>query len=405
MGSTFKMGAGMNVQDRLIALHDLDCPWRPGDLEQRKGRIVRQGNSNPKVHVYRYVTEGTFDSYLWQTVENKQKFISQIMTSKSPVRSCEDVDETALSYAEIKALCAGNPLIREKMDLDIDVARLRLLKADHESQRYRMEDNLLRNYPQQIQKNKGFISGLEADMRTLAEHPHPTIIEEKPAKADGEPPAEPAAPDGEPPVNGATSVSKGFAGMEFHGELVTDKAEAGKLLIAEMRRTAQIREEQHLVDPVEVGKYRGFSAAMSVENFGSTFVLTLQGQMTHRVELGMDVVGNFLRIDHALDKMPERIAALQTQINSIQSQMEVLRNEVNRPFAQESELQQKSARLAELNAKLGIDDGTAPAAGEPAPEERPAKEVRPSVLNNLKRPLRPRQAEGNSKPKRSEQER
>ena len=405
MGSTFKMGAGMNVQDRLIALHDLDCPWRPGDLEQRKGRIVRQGNSNPKVHVYRYVTEGTFDSYLWQTVENKQKFISQIMTSKSPVRSCEDVDETALSYAEIKALCAGNPLIREKMDLDIDVARLRLLKADHESQRYRMEDNLLRNYPQQIQKNKGFISGLEADMRTLAEHPHPTIIEEKPAKADGEPPAEPAAPDGEPPVNGATSVSKGFAGMEFHGELVTDKAEAGKLLIAEMRRTAQIREEQHLVDPVEVGKYRGFSAAMSVENFGSTFVLTLQGQMTHRVELGMDVVGNFLRIDHALDKMPERIAALQTQINSIQSQMEVLRNEVNRPFAQESELQQKSARLAELNAKLGIDDGTAPAAGEPAPEERLAKEVRPSVLNNLKRPLRPRQAEGNSKPKRSEQER
>ena len=290
---------------------------------------------------------------MWQTVENKQKFISQIMTSKSPVRSCEDVDETALSYAEIKALCAGNPLIREKMDLDIDVARLRLLKADHESQRYRMEDNLLRNYPQQIQKNKGFISGLEADMRTLAEHPHPTIIEEKPAKADGEPPAEPAAPDGEPPVNGATSVSKGFAGMEFHGELVTDKAEAGKLLIAEMRRTAQIREEQHLVDPVEVGKYRGFSAAMSVENFGSTFVLTLQGQMTHRVELGMDVVGNFLRIDHALDKMPERIAALQTQINSIQSQMEVLRNEVNRPFAQESELQQKSARLAELNAKLG----------------------------------------------------
>lgn len=405
MGSTFKMGAGMNVQDRLIALHDLDCPWRPGDLEQRKGRIVRQGNSNPKVHIYRYVTEGTFDSYLWQTVENKQKFISQIMTSKSPVRSCEDVDETALSYAEIKALCAGNPLIREKMDLDIEVARLRLLKADHESQRYRMEDNLLRNYPQQIQKNKGFIAGLEADMKTLAKHPHPTVIEEKPAKVDGEPPVEPAAPDGEPPVNGGTSASKGFAGMEFHGELVTDKMEAGKLLIAEMRRTAKIREEQHLVDPVEVGKYRGFSAAMSVEDFGSTFVLTLQGQMTHRVELGMDVVGNFLRIDHALDKMPERIAALQTQINSIQSQMEVLRNEVNRPFAQETELQQKSARLAELNAALGIDDGTAPAAGEPAPEERLAKEARPSVLNNLKRPLPPRQAEENSKPKRSEPER
>jgi len=268
-----------------------------------------------------------------------------------------------------------------------------------------MEDNLLRNYPQQIQKNKGFIAGLEADMKTLAKHPHPTVIEEKPAKVDGEPPVEPAAPDGEPPVNGGTSASKGFAGMEFHGELVTDKIEAWKLLIAEMRRTAKIREEQHLVDPVEVGKYRGFSAAMSVEDFGSTFVLTLQGQMTHRVELGMDVVGNFLRIDHALDKMPERIAALQTQINSIQSQMEVLRNEVNRPFAQETELQQKSARLAELNAALGIDDGTAPAAGEPAPEERLAKEARPSVLNNLKRPLPPRQAEENSKPKRSEPER
>ena len=188
MGSTFKMGAGMNVQDRLIALHDLDCPWRPGDLEQRKGRIVRQGNKNPTVHIYRYVTEGTFDSYLWQTVENKQKFISQIMTSKSPVRSCEDVDETALSYAEIKALCAGNPLIKEKMDLDIDVARLRLLKSDHQSNQYRMEDDLLKRFPEKIKENEGFIAGLEADMKTLAEHPHPMVpvTVEKPPQADGE---------------------------------------------------------------------------------------------------------------------------------------------------------------------------------------------------------------------------
>jgi hypothetical protein len=173
LGSTFKMGAGTNVQDRLIALHDLDCPWRPGDLEQRKGRIVRQGNGNEKVHIYRYVTEGTFDSYLYQTVENKQKFISQIMSSKSPVRSCEDIDETALSYAEIKALCAGNPLIKERMDLDIDVSRLRLMKADHQSKQFRMEDNLLKRFPEQIEQSKGFIRGFQADIKMLAAHPHP----------------------------------------------------------------------------------------------------------------------------------------------------------------------------------------------------------------------------------------
>ena len=173
MGSTFKMGAGMNVQDRLIALHDLDCPWRPGDLEQRSGRIIRQGNRNKQVHIYRYVTEGTFDSYLWQTVENKQKFISQIMTSKSPVRSCDDVDETALSFAEIKALCAGNPQIKEKMDLDIEVSRLKVLKADHLSQQFRMEDNLLKYFPEQIQKLQSIIAGLEADIHLAESHPHP----------------------------------------------------------------------------------------------------------------------------------------------------------------------------------------------------------------------------------------
>ena len=404
MGSTFKMGAGMNVQDRLIALHDLDCPWRPGDLEQRKGRIVRQGNNNKTVHIYRYVTEGTFDSYLWQTVENKQKFISQIMTSKSPVRSCEDVDETALSYAEIKALCAGNPLIKQKMDLDIDVARLRLLRADHQSKQYRMEDNLLRRFPEQIKENEEFIAGLEADMKTLAEHPHPTIVKEKPAAADGEPPAV-LSIDGAgteaPSAGGAATVVKGFAGMEFNGQLVTDKAEAGKLLLAEMRRAAKIRKDEKNLNPLNVGNYRGFSAELTLEDFGSTFVLTLKGQMTHRAELGEDVVGNFLRMDHTLEKMPDRIMRLRGQISDLQDQMKALRKEVGKPFPQEAELQEKSARLAELNAELGIDDGAA----APPAERRLAKEVRPSILNNLKRPLPPRQADETGKARKREPER
>ena len=198
LGSTAKMGAGTNVQDRLVALHDLDCPWRPGDLAQRKGRIERQGNQNPLVHVYRYVTEGTFDAYLWQTVENKQKFISQIMTSKSPVRSCDDVDETALSFAEIKALCAGDPRIKERMDLDVEVSKLKLMKADHQSKQYRLEDQLLKYFPEEIEKNKGFIAGLEADMATLAAHPHP---------------------------------EDGFAGMEVRGDVLTDKENAGAALL------------------------------------------------------------------------------------------------------------------------------------------------------------------------------
>ena len=388
MGSTFKMGAGMNVQDRLIALHDLDCPWRPGDLEQRKGRIIRQGNINPKVYIYRYVTDGTFDSYLWQTVENKQKFISQIMTSKSPVRSCEDVDETALSYAEIKALCAGNPLIREKMDLDIDVARLRLLKADHESQRFRMEDNLFRNYPRRIKENEGFIAGLEADIETLKEHPHPVITEQNSVKSGS-----------------SVSAKKGFAGMEFHGELFTDKAEAGKMLLAEMRNAAKQRAENKNMGPLECGSYRGFSASVSVEDFGRTFILTLKGQMTHRVELGEDIAGNFLRMDNALDKIPERIVNLQTQNSDLQKQIETLRGEVEKPFAQETELLEKSARLLELNAELGIDNGTLPTAGLLKPEQNLAKMERSSVLDSLKRPLPHQPASRDSKPKKQEQER
>ena len=341
MGSTFKMGAGMNVQDRLVALHDLDCPWRPGDLEQRSGRIIRQGNRNKEVHIYRYVTESTFDAYLWQTVENKQKFISQIMTSKSPVRSCEDIDEAALSYAEIKALCAGDERIREKMDLDVDVARLRLMKANHQSQQYRLEDNILRHFPAQIEENKGFLSGFEADMKTLEQHPHP---------------------------------KDGFAGMEVKGDLLTDKDNAGAALLEAFKDAKGL-------EPVSIGSYRGFSMSLTVENFGKDFILTLKGKMSHRVELGKDARGNLVRIDNALAQMPERYKTVQGRLENVQAQLATAKAELGKPFPQEAELKEKSARLAELNAELNIDDRT--------PMEQAAENVvakRPSVLGKLKAP-------------------
>ena len=341
MGSTFKMGAGMNVQDRLVALHDLDCPWRPGDLEQRSGRIIRQGNRNKEVHIYRYVTESTFDAYLWQTVENKQKFISQIMTSKSPVRSCEDIDEAALSYAEIKALCAGDERIREKMDLDVDVARLRLMKANHQSQQYRLEDNILRHFPAQIEENKGFLSGFEADMKTLEAHLHP---------------------------------KDGFAGMEVKGDLLTDKDNAGAAILEAFKDAKGL-------EPVPIGSYRGFSMSLTVENFGKDFILTLKGKMSHRVELGKDARGNLVRIDNALAQMPERYKTVQGRLENVQAQLATAKAELGKPFPQEAELKEKSARLAELNAELNIDDRT--------PMEQAAENVvakRPSVLGKLKAP-------------------
>ena len=343
MGSTFKMGAGMNVQDRLVALHDLDCPWRPGDLEQRSGRIIRQGNRNPEVHIYRYVTESTFDAYLWQTVENKQKFISQIMTSKSPVRSCEDIDETALSYAEIKALCAGDERIKEKMDLDVDVARLKLMKANHQSQRYRLEDNLLRTFPAKIEEQKGFIAGLEADMQTLAQHPHPT---------------------------------DGFAGMVVKADQLTDKDNAGAALLEAFKDVKGM-------EPVSIGTYRGLQMSLTLEDFGREYVLTLKGQMSHRVSLGKDARGNLTRIDNVLSAIPERIQNIQNSLGSIYAQMETAKAEVDKPFPQEEELRQKSARLAELNAELNIDDKTPM---ERLAEDAPitAKAARPSVLAKLK---------------------
>ena len=348
MGSTFKMGAGMNVQDRLVALHDLDCPWRPGDLEQRSGRIIRQGNRNKEVHIYRYVTESTFDAYLWQTVENKQKFISQIMTSKSPVRSCEDVDETALSYAEIKALCAGDKRIKEKMDLDVDVARLKLMKASHQSQQFRLEDNLLRHFPEQIRQNESFVEGFTADMQTLAGHPHPV---------------------------------DGFAGMEVKGDLLTDKDNAGAAILEAFK-------DARGMEPVPIGSYRGFAMSLTVEDFGRDFVLTLKGKMNHRVTLGKDARGNLTRIDNALNAMPDRLQNVRNTLDALTAQMETAKAELGKPFPQEDELRTKSARLAELNAELNIDDRTPmEQMAEDAPAVQSAKAERPSVLAKLKAPL------------------
>ena len=352
LGSTQKMGAGTNVQDRLVALHDLDCPWRPGDLAQRKGRIERQGNQNETVHVFRYVTEGTFDAYLWQTVENKQKFISQIMSSKSPVRSCDDVDETALSFAEIKALCAGDPRIKERMDLDVDVSRLKLMKADHQSKQYQMEDNLLKYFPEQIEKHKGFIKGLEADMETLAAHPHP---------ADS------------------------FAGMEVRGDTLTDKENAGAALLDACKEVKN-------AEPVQVGSYRGFAMSVSFDAFRQEYTLQLKGQMTHQATLGADPRGNLTRIDNALAQMPQRLESVKAQLDNLYQQQAAAKEEVGRPFPYEDELREKSARLTELDTLLNIDSKA------PGPQETiVAKSTRPSVLEGLRRPMPPRAADKKSK--------
>ena len=328
MGSTQKMGAGTNVQDRLAALHDLDCPWRPGDLEQRKGRIVRQGNRNDTVHIYRYVTENTFDAYLWQTIENKQKFISQIMTSKSPVRSCEDVDETALSYAEIKALCAGNPLIKEKMDLDIEVARLRLLKANHQSQRFQMEDRLLKYFPVELEKCRAQVGGFEADLETRNSHPLP---------------------------------SEGFVGMEVLGHTFSDKEEAGKAILEAVKTVVDMKS-------VRIGHYRGFEMSLELSAFGREYILTLRGRMAHFTTLGSDPRGNIQRIDNTLGSMESRLKTVQDQIATLQKEQEAAKEEIAKPFAQEDELREKSARLIELDTLLDIGKGgpeVMPEGGEP----------------------------------------
>ena len=313
IGSTQKMGAGTNVQDRLIALHDLDAPWRPRDLIQRSGRIVRRGNQNATVHIFRYVTNGTFDAYLWQTLENKQKFISQIMTSKSPVRSCEDVDESVLSFAEVKALCAGDPRIKERMDLDLDVSRLKILKANYNSNQYQMEDNLLKHFPSQIQEAQSFIVGIQSDIQILQQHPHP---------ADG------------------------FAGMEIQGTTYTDKAEAGTALLDVCREISD-------TEPVNIGSYRGFKLSVKFNGF-LVQRLTLKGTVSYQVDLGTDARGNLTRIDNVLAKLPENLEDWQAKLANLLQQQEAAKKEVGKPFPQEEELRQKSARLAMLDAQLNI---------------------------------------------------
>ena len=317
IGSTQKMGAGTNVQDRLIASHDLDCPWRPRDLTQRAGRIVRQGNQNPRVHIYRYVTESTFDSYLWQTVEAKQKFISQVMTSRTPLRSCEDVDETVLSFAEIKALCAGDPRIKERMELDVDVARLRVMKADFQSKKYRLEDDILKRSPSEIRRNEAMIAGIRADMQTLAEHPHPM---------------------------------EGFAGMTIHGRTYTEKGEAGEALLDAIAGVTQ-------TEPVEIGSYRGFKVTAALTMFGEHKV-SFRGAVAYTVELGGSAVGNITRIDNALSKLPEQLEETQDRLADLNRQLESAKIEAAKPFTMDAELREKSARLAELDAALNLGGKT-----------------------------------------------
>ena len=337
LGSTQKMGAGTNVQDKLVAVHHLDVGWRPSDMIQRNGRIIRQGNRNKEVQVYQYVTEGTFDAYLYQTLENKQKFISQIMTSQSPVRSCDDVDEQALSYAEIKALCAGNPLIKEKMDLDIDVARLKVLKADHQSQQYRMEDKLLKYFPVEIEKQTSYIHGFEANMKTVEAHPQ---------------------------------IAEGFCGMEIMGKAYTEKADAGEILLAACKDTKS-------ADPVPLGSYRGFQMELSFDSFRNEFDVTLKGAVSHRVALGTDARGNITRLDNALAGIPERLERANEQLNNLYNQQEAAKAEVGKPFPQEAELTAKSQRLAELDAALNTEDSAEKRDERSEPES-------PSVLADLK---------------------
>ena len=313
LGSTAKMGAGTNVQKRLIAEHHLDIPWRPSDIEQREGRILRQGNENSKVDIFRYVTENTFDSYMWQTIESKQKFISQIMTSKSPVRSCEDVDETALSYAEIKALATGNPYIREKMDLEIEVSRLKLVKANYLSQKYMLEDSLLKHYPKEIRLTQERINGYEADIALYERH-----------------------------------KSEDFPGMLLYGTHYEEKKEAGTAILEACKAMTS-------PEPKEVGSYRGFTLLLSYDIVAKVFRMTLRGELSHIVELGSDIHGNIQRMENVLESLPSRLSACEKALATLKEQMDNAKAEVEKPFEQEHELSEKTARLAELDALLNMD--------------------------------------------------
>ncbi len=317
LGSTAKMGAGTNVQDRLIALHHLDVPWRPSDIEQQEGRILRQGNMNDKVKIFRYVTEGTFDSYSWQLIENKQKFIGQIMTSKSPVRSCEDIDEAALTYAEVKALATGNPYIKEKMDLDIQVSKLKLLKANHTSQKYRLEDNIVKHYPVQIASMKERLAGYRADIQTYAQNKFP---------------------------------DKDTFSIKIGNRVYTDKKEAGAALI-DMCRSAK---QPNMA--VTIGEYQGFKMSVSFDSFFSKFTVNLKGSISHEVEIGTDPLGNLQRLSNALEGMTGRMETVAQKLENVEHQLETAKVEVTKPFAQEAELAEKLERLTELNALLNMDE-------------------------------------------------
>ena len=341
LGSTAKMGAGTNVQSRLVAVHHLDVGWKPSDMTQRNGRIIRQGNMNKEVKVFNYVTEGTFDSYLFQTLENKQRFISQIMTSKSPVRSCEDVDEQALSYAEIKALCAGNPLIKEKMDLDVQVAKLKVLKADHQSQKFRLQDKLLTKFPADIQEANAHIAGLKADAQLAAAHPQ---------------------------------GKEEFCGMVIKGVAYDEKKTAGERLVLACSELPNTEEKV-------IGSYRGFELSLRFDAFRTEYQALLKGQRKYTVPLGTDPLGNIIRLDNSLNNFPERITSAENELDTLHQQQAAAQIEVEKPFPQEEELAEKSARLAELNAQLDVDEKShEPEQDEEEQEDEPR---RPSVLAAL----------------------
>ena len=316
MGSTFKMGAGTNVQDRIIASHDLDCPWRPRDLEQRAGRTIRQGNQNPKVEIIRYVTEGTFDAYLYQTIENKQKYISQIMTSKSPARSVEDIDEVALSYAEIKALATGNPHIKEKMDLDIQVSRLQLLKQSFLNQKYEMEDKVAKYFPEKIRQQELLIRQYEEDIQKVKAHT-PTDRE-------------------------------AFPVMQIGDHVYTEKKEAGQAIIEACKAMKS-------PEPVPLGTYRGLSMELSYSSVSQEFVIALHGKGTYKVPLGTDIYGNITRLDNKMNELPDNLTRSREQLETAKSQLETAKAEAQKEFPQEKELAEKVARLGELNVLLDMD--------------------------------------------------
>ena len=381
MGSTPKLGAGTNIQDWLIALHHLDCPWKPSDLEQQEGRILRQGNRNKQVKIYRYVTENTFDSYMWQILENKQKFISQIMTSKSPVRACDDVDDTALSYAEIKALATGNPYIKEKMDLDIQVSKLKLLKANHTSQIYSLESDIARRYPREIAVAQGQIEALKTDMEAAK----PLLVQDK-----------------------------DHFSMEISGKVYTERKEAGAAIIEACKALKAAGTEGR------IGSYGAFELHSRFDNFDKVFRLSIKGAWNYSMEVGKDPQGNILRVTNALSGIERALPQVERRLETLEQQLAQAKEETKRPFVQEAELAEKSARLAELNSLLNMDEkggedalGVDEDAAETEVADRPrqpvnyAGRVAERTADNVRKPsvlaqLHAKQAERSAEPQKSQ---